>query len=287
MLDHLKPNAEVDGFVVGERIHSGRQGFVFRVTAAAASRDPGFPMIMKAPRVGRGESSESLLNFETEAMIMPALSGPHLPRFVAAGDVRRIPYLVIERVAGESLHHRLDAGTLPAADAAALGAAIADALHTLHRQEAIHHDLKPDNVIIGPGGEVTLIDFGLAHHARFPDLLDEEERFAAGSAPYVSPEQLLGTRADPRSDIFALGVVLYEMATGELPFGVPETLAGLRDRLWRVPTPPRALAGDTPLWLQEIIQRCLEPDAKDRYQSAAHVALDLRNPDQVQLTRRA
>jgi serine/threonine protein kinase len=154
-------------------------------------------------------------------------------------------------------------------------------------QAVIHLDLKPDNIILKPDGAVVLIDFGLAHHERYPDLLAEEKRFAAGSAPYVSPEQVLGTRSDPRSDIFALGVVLYEMATGHLPFGIPRTMTGLRDRLWLDPVPPRVRTAEVSRWLQEIILRCLEPRADDRYQSAAHVAFDLRSPEQVSLTGRA
>jgi nucleotide-binding universal stress UspA family protein len=283
MLERLVPGTELDRFRLGECIHSGAQGQIFRVTAP----DQGFPTIMKVPRVGPNEPSENLISFETEAMIAPALSGPHVPRFVAAGDLAKTPYLVTEWIEGESLESVLKRDPLPAGELARIGAAIADAIHGVHLQDAIHLDLKPDNVILKASGEVALIDFGLAHHARYPDLLAEEKRFAAGSAPYISPEQVLGTRSDPRSDIFALGVVLYEMATGKLPFGVPATMAGLRDRLWMDPVPPRVRSRGVPPWLQEIILRCLEPRAKERYQSAAHLAFDLRHPEQVALTARA
>ncbi|MEI6722157.1 MAG: bifunctional serine/threonine-protein kinase/universal stress protein [Betaproteobacteria bacterium] len=283
MLDRLSPGSVVDGFRVGERIHSGAMGHILSVTREGESQ----PLLMKVPRIGPGESAEGLISFETEAMILPALSGPHVPRCYGCGDITTLPYLVIEHLPGESLAKALEAGIMPPERAAAAGAAIADALQSVHEQHAIHLDLKPDNVILRPDGTAALIDFGLAHHERFPDLLAEEMRYASGSAPYVSPEQILLTRSDPRSDIFALGVVLYEMVTGELPFGIPATLAGMRDRLWKDPAPPSAYCKDMPPWLQEVILRCIEPRAQDRYQSAAHVAFDLRQPDQVRLTERA
>jgi len=281
--DRYLTGSELDGFRLGEHIHTGAMGEIFRVTG----RDTGFPMIMKLPRSGRGASQEGLLGFETESLVLPALTGQHVPRFVAAGSLARTPYLVTEWVEGESLEQLLKRSPLSSVETASLGAALADAIHSLHLQNVIHLDLKPDNAIVRPDGRIVLIDFGLAYHAHFPDLLAEERRFTAGSAPYISPEQILGTRADPRSDVFALGVVLYEMATGELPFGVPSTLGGLRDRLWRDPVPPRVRETAVPPWLQEVILRCLEPNAEDRYQSAAHVAFDLRNPDQVVLTDRS
>jgi eukaryotic-like serine/threonine-protein kinase len=277
------PGELIDDFLVWERIHTGEQGVVYRVTG----RETGFPLLMKVPRFQTGDSAASLINYETEAMILPTLSGPHVPRFVAAGDLRRLPYLVLEHVEGRSLESELVRCPMPAAEVARIGAALADALHSLHKQEAVHCDLKPDNVILRPDGEAVLIDFGLAWHAHFPDLLAEEKWFAAGSAPYLSPEQLLGVRGDPRSDVFSLGVILYELATGELPFGIPGSEGGLRQRLWMDPDPPAVLArGVTPA-LQEVILRCLEPQIERRYQSAAHVAIDLRNPDQVPLTGRA
>ena len=283
MLGRLTAGAEIDGFRVGECIHSGAQGKIFLVTHP----DRFTAMIMKVPRFGQNEPAENLISFETEASILPALSGPHVPRFIAAGGLEHTPYLVTEWVEGESLEAVLKRGLLRADQIQDVGAAIADALHSLHRQDAIHLDIKPDNVILKPNGIAVLIDFGLAHHAHYPDLLAQEKRFAAGSAPYISPEQMLGTRSDPRSDIFALGVVLYEMVTGKLPFGIPRTMAGMRDRLWLDPIPPSAHSIETTPWLQEIILRCLEPNAAARYQSAAHVAFDLRYPHQVALTERA
>jgi eukaryotic-like serine/threonine-protein kinase len=250
-------------------------------------REAGFPMVMKVPRVGRGDSGEGLINFETESMVLPALSGPHVPRTVALGDLVRTPYLVVEWIEGESLEQRLARGPLEFDEVARIGAALADALHSLHLQNTIHLDLKPENAILRADGRIVLIDFGLAYHAGFPDLLAEEQRYAAGSAPYISPEQVLGTRSDSRSDLFALGAILYELTTGVLPFGAPRSLASLRDRLWLDPVPPVARRASVPPWLQEVILRCLEVDADDRYQTAAHVAFDLRHPEQVELTARA
>ena len=283
MTERFVPGAVIDGFTIGERIHSGAMGDLYRVT------HPQHPeaLVMKAPRFRTGDSIENLLGFETESMILPQLTGPHVPRLIAAGDLTRTPYLVLELIDGQNLETLVVRGPLPAPEVARIGAAIADALHGVHRQGVIHLDLKPDNIMDRPDGTVVLIDFGLAHHARFPDLLAEEKRYAAGSAPYVSPEQVEGSRHDPRSDLFALGVVLYEMATAELPFGIPATMAGLRDRLWVDPKPPRARVPSIPPWLQEVILRCLEIEVGERYQTAAHVAFDLRHPEQVALTSRA
>ena len=285
-LSSLVPGREIDGFRLIERLHIGGTAHLFRV-AVASGPDPGFSLLMKVPRVGHDPPTESILGFETEAMILPALHGKHVPRFVATGDLAQVPHLTMEWVQGTALATIATSAPLPEDRVATLGAALADAVHALHQQNAIHHDLKPDNVIIRDNGTAVLVDFGFAHHAHFPDLLAEEKRFAAGSAPYVSPEQLTGSREDPRSDIFALGAILYELATGRLPFGVPDTLNAMKNRLWASPTPPRARLPAIPPWLQEIILRCLEPEPAARYQSAAHVAFDLRNPAQVPLTPRA
>ena len=138
-----------------------------------------------------------------------------------------------------------------------------------------------------PTDEAVLVDFGLSHHNHLPDLMQEEFRLPYGTAPYMAPEQLLGVRDDPRSDLFSLGVLLYFFTTGERPFGESETLAGMKRRLWRDPHPPRKLRADYPPWLQEIVLRCLEIEPVRRYPTAAQLAFDLGHPDQVKLTARS
>ena len=281
MVNDLKPGVEIDGFTLGDRVHGGAMSTLFRVSKPGIEQ----PLVMKVPRVGPKEPRESIISFETEALIFPSLKGPHVPSFVAVGDLAQTPYIVTEWIEGRNLEDMLAGGPLAPADVAQVGAALADALHSLHQQDVLHLDVKPENLILRGDGTAVLIDFGFAHHARFPDLLAEETRFGVGSAAYVSPEQLLGTREDRRSDLFALGVVLYEMATGKFPFGEPD--ADVRNRFWIDPVPPSTLAPEVPSWMQEIILRCLEPRADLRYQSAAHVAFDLRHPEQVPLTARA
>lgn len=279
----IETGGEIDGFVVGDCVHDGGMGRIFRVTSARAD----FPLMMKVPRFGQGQPTEGIVGFETEVMVLSAIHTPHVPRFVAAGDLSETPYLVAEWIEGENLEHVVRRGRVAPAEAARIGAALADAVESLHRQDTIHLDIKPGNTMLRPDGQVVLVDFGLARHARLPDLMAEEMRKAVGTAEYISPEQVIGVRSDHRSDIFAVGVVLYELVTGELPFGSPQSVSGLRDRLWLEPRPPRAVVADCPPWLQEIILRCIDPRPDRRYPSAAQLAFDLRNPDQVQLTERA
>jgi len=283
----LEPGAQLDGFTIEECIHSGGMAHIYRVRYTEGAQDPGFPLAMKVPRMTAGDGAENIVSFEVEHQIMQALGGPHVPRFVAAGDLENVPYLVMEYVHGRTLEHWLE---LPepaqAPELAQLGAAVALAVHSLHQQNTVHLDLKPANVLIRPDGSAVLLDFGLSANALYPDLLAEQLRKAVGSPAWIAPEQVVGVRGDPRSDIFAIGVMLYQLCTGALPFGAPQTNAGIRQRLWMDPPPPRKLQPDLPEWFQEVVLRCLEPEAAKRYPSAAHLAFDLRHPEQIKVTER-
>lgn len=279
----LETGMVIDGFELHEQVHKGGMATLWRVTRP----DLDVPMLMKVPALFEGEDPAAIVGFEMEQMILPRISGPHVPRFIAAGDFAVQPYIVMERIDGQSLYHLLDKLPLPYEEVASLGQKIAVAIHDLHRQHVIHLDIKPSNIIIRPTGEAALVDFGLSRHEQLPDLMDEEFRLPYGTAPYMAPEQVMGVRSEPRADFFSLGCLMYFFATGVRPFGDPQRLKGLKRRIWRDPVPPRKLRADFPPWLQEIILKCLEVHPAWRYSTGAHLAFDLAHPEHVKLTTRS
>ncbi len=279
----IQKGAVVDGFVVGELLHTGGMATLRRVERPGIS----MPLLMKIPALLEGEDPAAIVGFEMEQMILPRLSGIHVPKFVASGDFAVQPYIVMEHIEGQTLLAKLEVLPLPYDEVARIGIKVASALRDLHRQNVIHLDIKPSNIVMRETGEAALVDFGLAHHDQLPDFMDEEFRVPYGTAPYMAPEQILGNRTDPRSDIFALGVLLYFFSTGVRPFGDPQGMRRLKKRIWWDPVPPRNLREDYPPWLQEVVLRCLEVDPLRRYPTASHLAFDLAHPGQVKLTARS
>lgn len=288
----LEKGAIVDGFLLQKRLHQGGMASMWSVVRVDADGNPAVdpdepPLIMKVPRIKGGEDPATIVGYEVEQMIMPALSGVHVPRFIARGDFTRQPFIVMEHIAGDTLRPRLAEAPLALDEVVEIGIKVANALHDLHRQHVVHLDVKPSNIMFRPDGNAVMVDYGLSRHDHLPDLLEEEFSLPMGTGPYMSPEQVQFIRNDPRSDLFALGVMLYHLTTGDRPFGAPTSVRGLRKRLWVDPVPPRALRADCPPWLQEVILKCLEVHPDKRYQSAAQLALDLQEPSQIPLTRRA
>lgn len=282
--DVFQEGKVVDGFTLGKEVHRGGMASLFSATKEGIDK----PILLKIPRVGKDQPVESLIGFETELTILRSLKSPFVPQYLGSGNMATRPYIAMERVAGRPLEDFIKEGKVFTIDEVVrIGADLAQAVQSLHSQDAIHLDIKPENILIDDQGKLTLIDFGLSHHARFPDLLAEEMRKGVGSAPYISPEQVAGIRSDSRSDIFSIGAIMYELLTGELPFGNPQTMSGLRRRMWAEPFPLRAIRREIPRWLQEVVLRCLEPRAVDRYQSAARLRQVLRDPEGVTLTERA
>lgn len=282
--DIFQEGKVVDGFVLGKEVHRGGMASLFSATKEGID----IPILLKIPRVGRDQPVESLIGFETELTILRSLKSPYVPKYLGSGNMATRPYIAMERVEGRPLEDLIKEGKVFSIDEVVrIGADLAQAVQSLHAQDAIHLDIKPENILIDDKGKLTLIDFGLSHHARYPDLLAEEMRKGVGSAPYISPEQVAGIRSDSRSDIFSIGVIMYELLTGELPFGNPQTMSGLRKRMWAEAFPPRAIRKEIPRWLQEVILRCLEARADDRYQSATRLRQVLRDHESVKLTERA
>jgi len=274
----------VDGFTLGAEVHRGGMASLYSATKEGVD----VPILLKIPRVGRDQPVESLIGFETELIILRSLKSPYVPKYLGSGNMATRPYIAIERVEGRPLEDFIKESKVFTIDEVVrIGADLARAVQSLHAQDAIHLDIKPDNILIDDKGKITLIDFGLSHHARFPDLLAEEMLKGVGSAPYISPEQVIGIRSDYRSDIFSIGVILYELLTRELPFGNPQSISGLRKRMWAQAFPPRAIRKEIPGWLQEIVLRCLEPRAADRYQSATRLRQALLDHKSIILTERA
>ncbi|MBT9614108.1 MAG: protein kinase [Burkholderiales bacterium] len=277
----LDPGSEIDGFRILDQIGEGGMATIHRVSKEGIK----LPMVMKAPKLAFGSHPGFFVGFEVEQMVLAALSGPHVPWFIAKGKLETNPYIVMEHIEGPLLQDYVDqAVAIP--EIARLVSALATAVHDLHRQNVIHLDIKPGNVLYRASGEAVLIDFGLARHSSLPDLLETAFDELAGSTAYLSPEQVRKVRSDPRSDIFAIGVILYQLSTGQLPFGAPTTSRGCRQRLYLDPIPPRCIKPDLPEWLQEITLHCLEARSADRYLTAAQVAYDLNNPQQVTITER-
>jgi len=273
--------ASPDAYRLVGPFRAGAMAELFEVEATDGQR-----WLLKRPKLGFGSHPACYAGFETEQMVLARLTGPQVPRCPAQGEDDQGPWLVLERISGDSYEDLARNAPLPSAEVARLGRLLADALHALHRQNVVHHDLTPAHVILRPEGQAALIDFGLACHGDLPDLAAAESQGPLGTPAIMAPEQVLGLRGDPRSDLYAAGAILYRMATGRYPFGTAASTWGLQRRRWFDPLPPRALNPEVPAWLQEVILRCLTVRPERRYASAAQLAEDLAHPDQVRVGER-
>lgn len=281
MTQTFSPGMVIDGFELVERLPSGGMASIWK------ARKPGIEgdVVLKIPFLDPGQDVSVVIGYEVEDMIARRLGGRHVPHFYAFGDLRSIPYIAMEFVEGTSVAALAKSAPLPFEEVRRIGIETAEALAALHEQKVAHLDIKPENIILASRGAV-LLDFGLARHAELPDLLAEQSDVPMGTAAYISPEQVLGIRTDTSSDIFALGCILYQLASGQEPYGWPQTTAGMRRRLFYRPPELRSLNPSVPRWLEQIIDRCMEIDRARRYTNAGQLIHDLQNPDQVGLTER-
>ncbi len=284
----LQPGQSLLQYRLIEMIGEGGMGAVYRATDTRLERD----VALKVLPADLAADPERLERFQREAKAVAALNHPHIVTLFNIEHDGDTHFLTMELVEGSSLDRMLTPGGLALPQVFDIGIALADALAAAHEKGIVHRDLKPANVMIGPDQRVKVLDFGLAKLAAgetaAPGTLDSTSVATAaaapgrgltqagtvmGTAPYMSPEQLAGKPVDHRTDIFALGVVLYEMAVGHRPFA-GESSAELVSSIMRdAPQPVTELRRDLPNHLGRIVNHCLEKGVTDRFQSA----LDIRN----------
>jgi TolB-like protein/tetratricopeptide (TPR) repeat protein len=267
----LRPSQRLGAYVVRELLGAGAVGEVWRATDERLSRDVAIKVLL--PHLSN--DPERVRHFTEEARTAGSLNHPNIVSVHDVGEHGGAPFIVSEYVDGESLRTRLKRGPLPVEVATAVARQIARGLAAAHGRGIIHRDLKPDNIFLRSDGGVKILDFGLAQLKAPPSGLVEGDAAPnanlagiAGTPGYTAPEQVRGHDADVRSDLFALGVTMYEMLAGERPFKGNSALESLSATLTLDPADLRLVRDDLPPLLAPIVMRLLDKTPEARFQSA-------------------
>ncbi len=273
----LHPGDQLDHYRIDSLAARSGMASIFRGTDLLTGR----PVAIKVPHPEMESDPVFFDRFHREEQIGQKLDHPNVMKVLSDDDRSRV-YMVMEWVEGRLLRQILgEQKKLPAERAVRIAVRICDALDYIHNHGVVHRDLKPENIMVDGEDRIKLIDFGIAANAGSRRLTFAKLSQVMGSPDYISPEQVKGKRGDARTDIYALGVMLYEMLTGRVPFQGPNPFAIMNDRLLNNPIPPREVDPAISPELQEIIYRALERDPKNRYATAREFAWDLEHQDQV------
>ncbi len=280
--DALRPGSQLDFYRVDAQVARSGMATIYRATD---TRD-GRTVALKIPHPEM--EADPLFNdrFQREAAIGERLNHPNVMR-VYGGEQRSRVYMVMEWCEGRLLRRILDEGRIPRERALRIARGALEALAYIHANGVVHRDLKPENILVDENDRIKLIDFGIAGDTSARRLTYANFTTALGTPDYISPEQVKGKRGDGRSDLYSMGVILYEMLTGKLPFSGPTPLAAMNDRLLNHPLPPTVADPTVTAQLQEILYRAIERDPKNRYPRAEEFLHDLEHPDEVGVEDRA
>ena len=276
------PGDQLDHYRIENLVARSGMASIFRATDLRTGR----PVAIKIPHP-EVECDPALFDrFRREEDIGKTMDHPGVMK-VLDDEKRSQVYMVMEWVDGRLLRKIMDEQRkLDPQRAVSITLRILDALQYIHTHGVVHRDLKPENIMVDEHDNIKLIDFGIAAHANSRRLTFAKFSQTMGTPDYISPEQVKGKRGDARSDLFALGVMLYEMLTGKVPYSGDNPFLIMNDRLLNNPVPPREVDPTVTLQLQEIIYRALERDPKNRYASARDFAWDLQHQDQVGVAER-
>jgi len=278
----LRPGDKLDGYELEDVVATSGMATVFR----ARDLKSGLQVAIKVPHPEVESDPTMFDRFRREEEIGTRIDHPGVMK-VFANPERTQVYMVMEWLDGRLLRQVLnEEKKLPVERAVKLMIGICDALDYVHANGVAHRDLKPENIMVDDDDEIHLIDFGIAASAGARRLTFAHFSQSMGTPDYISPEQVRGKRGDARSDIYALGVMMYEMLTGVVPFSGPNPFAVMNDRLLNQPVPPRELEPSISPQLQEIVYRAMEREPKNRYASAREMAHDLRHQEEVGVAAR-
>jgi eukaryotic-like serine/threonine-protein kinase len=259
-----------------EKVGAGGMGVVYRARDEQLERD----VALKVLPSGTLSDDSARRHFRREALALAKLNHPNIETVYEFGSQDGLDFLVMEYVPGKTLADRLAGGTLSEKELIGIGIQIAAAVEEAHEHGVVHRDLKPANIVISGKGQAKILDFGLAQLLRPVDDASTEtltdSQAAAGTLPYMPPEQLRGESVTVRADIYTIGAVLYEMATGCRAFQEPLASRLIEAILHLPPIKPRAVNPRISGELESIILKCLDKDPDRRYQSAKELLVDLR-----------